>query len=96
MPKVVVLLMGCLFIGFGRWLYRNPQKLAPRHWPAANSGAIDDLAKFMGIAFVFVGASSALFAVAASFVGAFAQFVVLPVSIVITWICFRSQREPNS
>jgi len=91
MPTIVVVLLGLLFVGLGNWLYRRPEKLAPQSWPGASSGAMTDFAKFMGIALVFVGASAALF----SLLGGVAQLLVLPISGVITWGCFRSKRRKN-
>jgi hypothetical protein len=93
MPKVVVVLMGFLFVVFGRWLYANPQRLFPAYLPGANSTAMLDLARFLGILAVFVGGSSLMFSLLGMFMDGFLEVIIaLPVSFVFTWFCFRSQR----
>jgi hypothetical protein len=90
MPKIIVFILGCVFIVFGRWLYANPRILAPSWWLGANSGMMRDLSRFMGIAFVFVGAASATFSIAAVFLGEFLQFILaLVCASAVTWVSFR-------
>ena len=89
MPKVMVILVGCIFVGFGRWLYSNPRRMTPDWWPGANSKTINDFSRFMGIAFVFVGAASASFAITELFVGGLAQVILaLACASTITWASF--------
>jgi hypothetical protein len=93
MPKIVVVLMGFLFVAFGRWLYANPQRLSPAYLPGANSTAMADLAKFLGIAAVFAGGSALIFSLLGVFIDGFIELIIaLPACFVFTWFCFRSQR----
>jgi hypothetical protein len=93
MPKISVVLMGFLFVAFGRWLHANPQRLVSSYWPGANSTAMVDLAKFLGIAAVFVGSSALIFSLLGIFIDGFTEVIIaLPACFVFTWFCFRSQR----
>ena len=93
MPKIVVVLMGFLFVVLGRWLYDNPQRLSPAYLPGANSTATLDLARFLGILCVFVGAASLIFSLLGMFMDSFVEVIIaLPASFVFTWFCFRSRR----
>ena len=92
MPKIVVVLMGFLFVAFGRWLYANPQRLSPAYLPGAHSTATSDLAKFLGIAAVFVGGSALIFSLLGIFIDGFVEVVIaLPAALAFTWLCFRLQ-----
>jgi len=89
MPRIAAFFLGCIFIALGRWLYSSPRMLVPGWWPGANSAAMKDFSKFMGIALVFIGASSAIFSVA-WILGGVTQFIAwLLGAPTITWLCFR-------
>jgi uncharacterized membrane protein len=92
MPRIIVFILGCLFILFGKWLYANPRILAPSWWAGANPGRMKDFSRFLGVAFVFAGAASATFSIAAVFLGGFVQFILaLVCASTVTWVSFRAE-----
>ena len=96
MSKILVFILACIFIAVGTWLYRNPRKLTPSWWLGANSGAQKDLAKFLGIAMVFVGTANLIFCIAGILVGEFTQVILALLGApTITWMFFRHLRRQS-
>ena len=85
MPKSVVLIVGCAFVGFGMWLFRHSDRLAPT-WMDNTSSTMTSVAKFLAIAFVFVGAASAIIQ--------FSYLLALPGAAGITWLVIRKKNQP--
>lgn len=95
MPTTLTILMGCLFVVIGRWLYKHPRKLAPASF-SGNAVFLNDVGRFVGILMTFVGASAALFAMSDRFLpAALAMPLVLGLSSVLTWLCFRSKGKAD-
>ena len=96
MPTTLTILLGCLFVVAGRWLYKHPQKLAPASF-GGNAVVLTDLGRFMGILLTFVGACAVLFAISDRFLtGVLEVPLVLGLSSVLIWLCFRSKEKSDS
>ena len=93
MPTTLTFALAFLFIVFGRWLYFHPQYLAPEWMAGARSRTRLDFARFMGIAMVFVGSSSAAFCVTAAIPiwGLAQDLLSLAFATTLTYMLFRAE-----
>lgn len=90
MSQFAAFVLGCVFVVVGRWLYAHPDRLAPQWWLGANSKSSSDLARFLGILFVFVGSASAGFSVLGTVLGGVGEVILaLGCATAVTWVTFR-------
>ena len=93
MSQVAAFVLGCLFVVLGRWLYAHPDRLAPQWWLGAKSKSSTDLARFLGILFVFVGSASAGFSLIGTVLGGVGEVILaLGCATLLTWFTFRKTK----
>jgi hypothetical protein len=93
MSQVAAFVLGCVFVVVGRWLYAHPDRLAPQWWLGAKSKSSNDLARFLGILFVFVGSASAGFSLFGAVLGGLGEVILaLGCATAFTWFTFRKAK----
>lgn len=91
MSQVAAFVLGCVFVVVGRWLYVHPNRLAPQSRLGAKSSG--DLARFVGVLFVFAGSASAGFALLGTVLGGVSEVILaIGCATVVTWFTFRGAK----